>query len=102
MLVFQGDTRVADIFLTEFMRLFNQQGQRSQRSGQALKIGKDNESEASAGVLATSLKGQADIADSLFVPVESAWPVSCQRPFDGSRCRSSVVSAKSREWNRRS
>jgi len=24
MLVFQGDTRVADIFLTEFMRLFNQ------------------------------------------------------------------------------
>ena len=24
MLVFQGDTRVADTFLTEFMRLFNQ------------------------------------------------------------------------------
>jgi len=41
------------------------------------KIGKDQESEASVGVLATSSKEQASIPGSLFIPVESAWPVSC-------------------------
>jgi len=48
-----------------------------ERFGQALKIGKDQESEASVGVLVTSSKEQANIPGSLFIPVESAWPVSC-------------------------
>jgi len=47
-----------------------------ERSGRALKIGKDKESEVSVSVLATPSREQPGIPDSLFIPVESAWPVS--------------------------
>ncbi len=45
------------------------------RFGQALKIGKDKEYGASVDVSAMSSKEQRGILGSLFVPVESAWPV---------------------------
>jgi len=48
---------------------------RKERFGHALKIGKDQESEVSVGVLVTSSKQQADIPGPLFIPVESAWPM---------------------------
>jgi hypothetical protein len=50
---------------------------RKERFGHALKIGKDQESEVSVGVLVTSSKQQADIPGPLFIPVESAWPMPC-------------------------
>ncbi len=45
------------------------------RFGQALKIGKDKEHGVSVDVSAMSSKDQRGILGSLFVPVESAWPV---------------------------
>src|SRR5271157_3695661 len=48
----------------------------TQRFGRALKIGKDQGSEVSVDVLVTSSKQQAGIPGPLFIPDESAWPMS--------------------------
>ena len=45
------------------------------RFGQTLKIGKDKESGVSVDVLGGSSREQRGILGSLFIPVESAWPV---------------------------
>ena len=57
-----------------------------ERYGQALKIGKDQGCKVSVGVLATSSKEQAGIPGPLFIPDESAWPVSwwCHTRYHGT------------------
>jgi len=49
---------------------------KDERTGHALKIGKDKQSETSAVALAKSSRALAGSPGCLFVPVESAWPVS--------------------------
>ncbi len=49
-------------------------GNRSERFGQALKIGKDQGSEVSVHVLGTPLKEQVGIPGPLFIPDQGAWP----------------------------